>query len=201
MTSSSTDDASYCSNEVRSYAERRRTSRGRARVLPRRFADSVLIDPGNKERPNSETLDPDFGDGGRNLTPKPVALYEREEKELYLACRNFNMDKYFSTSRSTLTEEGNCNEGRNVVNEQEWQNCNFEEVEEKEEFADGDVVWAQLGAKYPAWPAIVINSMQESSELELDLCVPGSILVMFFGYFASGNKRVKQFKSQVVCFC
>lgn len=190
--STSSADASYCSGEVQSPGSRRTSARpsgGRANVISRRLFDSVQTDRRNKERRNSKTLESDFGVKAANS----VALYGQEEKELYWACRNFNSRKYVSTSRSTLTEEGHCN-----VDEQQWQNCNSEDEEdgkeEKKRFVVGDIVWAQLGKKHPAWPAIIVHATQQGSESGLDLCVPGAILVMFFGCSGAGNKRVREFE-------
>ncbi|XP_020265083.1 histone-lysine N-methyltransferase ATX4-like isoform X2 [Asparagus officinalis] len=190
VTSSSTASSFY-SGGVRSSTNRwdpARTSRGRAKVIPKRLPDCVLIDPGDEKRPNSKTLDPDFDGRGENSVgsrTNPIALYGKEEQDLYWACRNFNRNKHFSPSRSTVTKEGNCD-----VGEQWWQDCNFEQGgANMTQLAVGDVVWAQLGSTYPAWPAIVVDAMQQSSKTDSDLCVPGAILVMFFGCFGPGNKR------------
>ncbi|XP_052191803.1 histone-lysine N-methyltransferase ATX3-like [Diospyros lotus] len=58
-----------------------------------------------------------------------------------------------------------------------------------EDFVLGDIVWAKSGTKYPAWPAIVIDPMQQAPQTVLRVCVPGSVCVMYFGYSKNGKQR------------
>ncbi|URE37279.1 Histone-lysine N-methyltransferase [Musa troglodytarum] len=193
-----------------------RTSRGRAQTLPSRFNDSVLIDPWKKEKPKTKAPDPDSEikaepmeprKGNRSykssshssIFPVPVALFDEEER--YRACRNFSLEKY-SLSQSTSTSLCESLEKR----EERRPNPRFrypakkEKLQKKtlaqgkdyhrlEKFACGDIVWARSGKNYPAWPAMVIDPMQQAVGQIAEAYIPGAICVMFFGYSGRGNER------------
>ncbi|ONK81166.1 uncharacterized protein A4U43_C01F25980 [Asparagus officinalis] len=157
----------------------------------------------------TEVVDVKVKDCGRDFSYRDQHLETlSREEECYRACRNLSAKKHL-TSSSTLTsiheekfgahlgyfEEGRprnwyreivVNEDRKIVkqNVQKRKDYFF-----PEEFSLGDIVWAKSGKKFPAWPAVVIDPMQQAPELVLDSCIPGTICVMFFGYSANGNER------------
>ncbi|XP_009104342.1 histone-lysine N-methyltransferase ATX3 [Brassica rapa] len=58
-----------------------------------------------------------------------------------------------------------------------------------EDFAVGDLVWAKCGKRFPAWPGKVIDPDSQAPDSVLKHCVPGSLCVMFFGYSKNGTQR------------
>nr|XP_011470230.1 PREDICTED: histone-lysine N-methyltransferase ATX5 [Fragaria vesca subsp. vesca] len=197
-----------------------RTSRGRVQVLPSRFNDSVIenwkkesksnvrdnvedekpsLKPqknGKKVRSNAERI----GYGSKKYSEVEE---EEEEEEGYMPYKSYNMRKYNSGSRSTLTSvhehlvgNGRCSVVE-IVDEHE------DDVEEAvriskqrkdglygpEDFYSGDIVWAKPGKKEPFWPAIVIDPMTQAPELVLRACIPDAACVMFFGYSGNENQR------------
>ncbi|PKA64430.1 Histone-lysine N-methyltransferase ATX4 [Apostasia shenzhenica] len=194
-----------------------RTSRGRAQVLPSRFSDSVLIDPWKKEKPKCKFAEPDFDIGEELLVHKkgnnfivPAesnSIVLMREEECYRACRNFSVRKY-SFSRSALISSYECFAGGEermsppVTYSDEPLRFYPEEIVERnllkerrgdyflpEDFCLGDVIWAKSGKKFPAWPAIVINPMQQAPPAVLQSCIPGTLCVMFFGFSGNGKER------------
>ncbi|XP_010915647.1 histone-lysine N-methyltransferase ATX4 [Elaeis guineensis] len=149
--------------------------------------------------------------GATFVTVEPNSFALLEDEDCYRACRNLSAKKY-SSSHSTLTS---LNEslvgvedkyqplvpyvGKRVVgrSEQVAVECmpRKESAERKadvywlEDFVLGDIVWAKSGKKYPAWPAMVIDPMQQAPEVVLNSCIPGALCVMFFGYSGNGNER------------
>ncbi|XP_072999268.1 histone-lysine N-methyltransferase ATX4-like [Typha latifolia] len=131
------------------------------------------------------------------------------EEECYVACRDLTSGKKCSFSCSTLTslnESGveESNPSAATILEEVCGDLNTaavecrprkESVERKEDFfwpedfVLGDVVWAKSGKKYPAWPAVVIDPLQQAPEVVLNSCIPGATCVMFFGYSGNGNER------------
>ncbi|KAH7682321.1 Histone-lysine N-methyltransferase protein [Dioscorea alata] len=189
-----------------------RTSRGRAQVLPSRFNDSVLIDPWKKEKPKAKLRDPDFGFKEEKIElkckksvqkvanfsyfePNP-STFSGEEEECYRACRNLSSKKKYYTSLSTLTSlhEDVAGMEEPLGSNADWKHQKQSLEQRKDffwpqDFGLGDIVWAKSGKKFPAWPAIVIDPMQQAPELVLNSCIPGAMCVMFFGYSGGGNDR------------
>lgn len=144
-----------------------------------------------------------------SVLPNSITLFDEEER--YWACRNLKFKKN-SSSRSTLTSLHESFAGAEkwlppavdaefpLVYDSEPMTVEGgmlkKSVEQRkdfywpEEFVLGDIVWAKLGKKYPAWPAIVVNPMQQAPEAVLQSSIPGPICVMFFGYSGNGNERV-----------
>ncbi|KAI0524193.1 hypothetical protein KFK09_003557 [Dendrobium nobile] len=122
------------------------------------------------------------------------------EEDYRRACRNFRVKKY-SASRSTLTSlsesflgvEDPASFYSDAVSKEP--NLGREIVERRKDyffpgdFSLGDVVWAKSGKKYPAWPAVVINPMQQAPAMVLNSCIPGALCVMFFGFSGNGQER------------
>ncbi|WOL08280.1 histone-lysine N-methyltransferase ATX4-like [Canna indica] len=127
----------------------------------------------------------------------------------YQACRNVSAKKC-STSRSILTSLTHSMAGAEdnflqaATNAEEVVVGNSasalteskparETVERKddcyrpEDFVLGDIIWAKCGKKNPAWPAMVIDPMQQAPENVLNSCVPGALCIMFFGYSRNGR--------------
>ncbi|KAG1346441.1 putative Histone-lysine N-methyltransferase ATX4 [Cocos nucifera] len=137
-----------------------------------------------------------------------ITLFDEEER--YWACRNLKFKKN-SSSRSTLTSLNESSAGVEkwlppavdvefpLVYDSDPMTVETrmlkESIEQRkdfywpEEFVLGDIVWAKLGKKYPAWPAIVVNPMQQSPEAVPQSSIPGAVCVMFFGYSGNGNDR------------
>lgn len=203
-----------------------RTSRGRVQVLPSRFNDSV-IDNWRKDAKNAPqdcSLDEDYVvassrkektgqksaktiyNGAKSQIidedlrfeyPRCSTLFLEEDRE---ECRhkNFDLTKYYSSSRSSLTSS-----------HEHYNECTFEFVEEPvddvreengggredglygpEDFYAGDIVWAKSGKSEPFWPAIVIDPMTQAPDLVLRACIADAACVMFFGYSGSEDQRV-----------
>ncbi|KAJ6841016.1 histone-lysine N-methyltransferase ATX4-like [Iris pallida] len=173
------DDVS--STEAESGVRRRMTSRGRARFVPARFRDAVLIDPTKREKRGPEDLDPDFDPNPKPRTrPRSVTLYERED--LYWECQNFDARRN-STSRSSVTyvhEESSLSKKEGEQEEEEKGKISVA----TDQFATGEVVWAQVAGKYLVWPAMVMNPARHATDY-----VSGAVRVMFFGHSASGIQR------------
>lgn len=129
--------------------------------------------------------------------------------ECYRACRIFSTTNC-STSRSTLTslddsmveaedkylqqtpnmEESVVRYSISAVAESNSLRDTVERREDcywPEDFVLGDIVWAKCGKKNPAWPAMVIDPLQQAPENVLNSCVPGALCVMFFGYSRNGR--------------
>lgn len=129
--------------------------------------------------------------------------------ECYRSCRNFSTTNC-STSRSTLTslddsmveaedkylqqtpnmEESVVRYSISAVAESNSLRDTVERREDcycPEDFVLGDIVWAKCGKKNPAWPAMVIDPLQQAPENVLNSCVPGALCVMFFGYSRNGR--------------
>lgn len=57
-------------------------------------------------------------------------------------------------------------------------------------FRVGDIVWAKLGRRYPAWPAVVINPLTDAPDAVLNCCIADGLCVMYFGYSRNKKQRV-----------
>lgn len=66
------------------------------------------------------------------------------------------------------------------------------------DFLRGDIVWAKCSNRYPAWPAIVIDPLQEAPKSVLKACVPGTLCVMFYGYSKRGQRDYAWVKDGMV---
>lgn len=194
----------------------RKTSSGRAQVLPSRFNDSVLIDPWKKEKPKATASDPDFESSFGSVLPNSVSVFDEEER--YLACRNIGLKKY-SLLRNSLTypQEGfkDRNERFAPVRDQPSYVRKPKAVKEKSaketkkqrktniqpyEFACGDVVWAKLGKETAVWPAMVIDPVQLGLVQSANACISGAISIMLFGKQESGNEREYAWVKQETVF-
>lgn len=178
-----------------------RTSRGRTLVRPSRFSDSVSM----KEKSMVKRLEPELDVGVEPpecRKPRFINSVEADtlrlirEEECYRACRNFSVRRKYSTSRSALHETFSGLEEQLIplipedpasFNSKRGSDDRRKDSFVQENFGLGDVVWAKSGKKYPIWPAIVINPMQQAPAMVLHSCIPGAFCVMFFGY--SGKKR------------
>lgn len=182
-----------------------RTSRGRAQVLPSRFNDSVLIDPWKKEKPPApppkvEQLIPKSKPLCRKgaILDRTSALSEVDEDEgaqRYRACQNFVASRKYSMSLSTLTslhDEPYSGYHRNELmddedeEEEEDRQAHKEDLHWSTEFLYGDIVWARLGKRQPAWPGVVVDPARQAAA---DAMPPrprgGAVLcVMLFGWRA-----------------
>ncbi|VAH77984.1 unnamed protein product [Triticum turgidum subsp. durum] len=191
-----------------------RTSRGRAQVLPSRFNDSVLIDPWKKEKPAKPPAPPKV----EQLVPKSKPLCrkgaildrtsalsevdEDEEAQRYRACQNFVASRKYSMSLSALTslhDEPYSGYHRNELMEDEDEEAEEDLQAQKEdlhwstEFLYGDIVWARLGKRQPAWPGVVVDPARQAAA---DAMPPqprgGAVLcVMLFGWRAEFSDEKK----------
>ncbi|XP_057439659.1 histone-lysine N-methyltransferase ATX3-like [Lotus japonicus] len=144
-----------------------RSSRGRARVLPSRFRDSVI--------------------DSNSLRGVEMGSVKQGGKRSECGSENSLANK-FKSIRTTVTG------GRSLLVKTESDNGNGKKRKETfkpEDFALGDVVWAKCGKQYPAWPAVVIDPMSQAPESVLNCCVPGATCVMFFGY--SNNEKQRDY--------
>ncbi|PSS33006.1 Histone-lysine N-methyltransferase [Actinidia chinensis var. chinensis] len=124
----------------------------------------------------------------------------------YQRLKNFSFRKH-SSSQSTLTSlhEQLVDCQRYPVEELEEPvdltgiGGLLKEEEEEEErksglygqgdFLSGDIVWAKSGKNYPAWPAIVLDTVTQVPQQVLSFQVAGAVCVMFFGYSGNGTQR------------
>lgn len=187
-----------------------RTSRGRARALPSRFNDSVLLDPWKKEKESEKEkekkskkkfVDHDYDattDSSYQKDPDynvilPDILSVQDEEERYRACRNFGKRKYtpaISGSKVTTSlPPPPRKNGVQVVKRKRSLSVQIEEVREVE-FVYGDIVWGKKSKQHAAWPGIVIDPMQYAPEAIRVPRVPGALCLMFFGYSEVRNERV-----------
>ncbi|PKI72443.1 hypothetical protein CRG98_007189 [Punica granatum] len=202
-----------------------RTSRGRVQVLPSRFNDSV-IDNWRKDAkitPQDYSLDEDYvvassrkekasqksartirnGTNSRLIDedlgfeyPRCSTLFLEEDREEYRR-RNFDLTKYYSSSRSSLTSSHeHYNEGMYEFAEEPDDDLREENGSEREDglygpedFYSGDIVWAKSGKSEPFWPSIVIDPMTQAPDLVLRACIADAACVMFFGYSGSEDQR------------
>ncbi|KAK8939472.1 Histone-lysine N-methyltransferase ATX5 [Platanthera guangdongensis] len=172
-----------------------RTSRGRTLVRPSRFNDSVIIDSSKKEKPMLKQLEHELDftleplEYGKPSFINPVeanTLQLIREEECYRACRNFSVRRKYSASLSSLKETFlgleqrfppllACIEDPSSFNSKRASDDRRKDYFVPEDFVLGDVVWAKSGKKYPIWPAIVINPMQQAPAIVLHSCIPGAL--------------------------
>ncbi|PKA50193.1 Histone-lysine N-methyltransferase ATX5 [Apostasia shenzhenica] len=174
--------------------------------------DSIVIDPWKKEDPSSSVTDSDFEEMDhmkellkretsplKNLSFRSI-LYEKDE-DCCWAWRNLNERKNFvfrSTSTflhewSLVEEEvvhlktGNSDESKAAFRKIPAAAPEKKDLSNPIEFASGDIVWAKPGNEYPAWPAMVVNPLQQAHESVPEPYIAVSTRVMFFGYSGCGN--------------
>ncbi|OIW13584.1 hypothetical protein TanjilG_25683 [Lupinus angustifolius] len=186
-----------------------RSSRGRRRILPSRFNDSVLhtlnfnsslkIDDSNLEQGNRDEC------SSKNST---VLSYSDEKLKDDLDLVGFQKHASIKTTlnrnRLSLVKTDSSISGIGFQGlDQKGSNGNgkrSKEIYKLEDFALGDIVWAKCGKRYPAWPAVVIDPILQAPKSVLNCCVPGAICVMFFGYSKNGKQRDYAWAKQGMIF-
>lgn len=156
-----------------------RSSRSRARAIPSRFNDSVLIDGHNKEKSSSKSISEiDFSDKEENSPKGDIVLVPKSSK--------LKIVRNHASSLEADKEEPHLIE-RVMEPRKRDDPCLPEELEV------GEVVWAKSSKASPPWPAIVIDPREHAPEVVLNACVPSAICVMYFGHSASGNRVSESF--------
>lgn len=171
-----------------------RSSRGRSRMLPSRFGDSVLDTLKNvrikvEDEDSSFIDDSTIGEDVSKLSGIGSVKHEQEKEP----DGSEYADSTVIKSRTSLVQMESNTPGLNSEGLDPKTNENAEkrtEIYKLEDFASGDIVWAKCGKRYPAWPAIVIDPILQAPKSVLSCCVPGTICVMFFGYSKNGKQRV-----------
>ena len=189
--------------------EQSKSSRGRVRVAPSRFNDSVVDAWGNRRRKveKKESGHDDevrvvkkvkAGQGGEKGSSK---LFPRKDNgdssEVDFDDLGGGKDANLRVSMLSSSDDANS---LSVRGKDEF----FAEsgkpkdsavmrkgVYRPEDFAVGDLVWAKCGKRFPAWPGKVIDPDSQAPDSVLKHCVPGSLCVMFFGYSKNGAQRVR----------
>ncbi|KAF3526271.1 hypothetical protein F2Q69_00049695 [Brassica cretica] len=187
--------------------EQSKSSRGRVRVTPSRFNDSVVDAWGNRRRKveKKESGHDDevrvvkkvkAGQGGEKGSSK---LFPRKDNgdssEVDFDDLGGGKDANLRVSMLSSSDDANS---LSVRGKDEF----FAEsgkpkdsgvmrkgVYRPEDFAVGDLVWAKCGKRFPAWPGKVIDPDSQAPDSVLKHCVPGSLCVMFFGYSKNGTQR------------
>ncbi|XP_024020947.1 histone-lysine N-methyltransferase ATX3 isoform X2 [Morus notabilis] len=184
---------SHWNGEVESNLKRRegfgKSSRGRIRMLPSKFSNSVL----NywKKESKSEETDTSFDEEDNN-----VKIFAEESKrkidELGFV-RNQKKEKYgMKNSNDCIGFDNFECSGFGLLGVETLGKANVgkrREIYKPEDFTLGDIVWAKCGRSFPAWPAVVIDPLLEAPEPVLRCCVPGAICVMFYGFSKRGKQR------------
>ncbi|KAK1374001.1 Histone-lysine N-methyltransferase ATX3 [Heracleum sosnowskyi] len=67
-----------------------------------------------------------------------------------------------------------------------------------ENFEVGDVVWAKYSRNAIAWPAVVIDPLNDAPESVLDSCPPNTTCVMFFGYSKKGIREYGWIRQRLI---
>ncbi|KAJ4765750.1 Histone-lysine N-methyltransferase [Rhynchospora pubera] len=150
-----------------------RSTRTRARVVPSRFKDSVLVDGDNKEKSSSKSVSGiDSGENAGKSSNANMDLVPKSSKSKSL------MPKYVNNSEN---EESRMEE-RVLGSKKRDEQSLLEELE------IGEVIWAKSSKASPPWPAIVIEPREHAPEVVLNALVPGAVCVMYFGHSANGNR-------------
>lgn len=160
-----------------------RSSRGRVKMLPSKFKDSVLL--GTQKKKNSDI--------GIRFVNKGKENKRDSKNENDNGFDEFDYEKHAKSFKSIKkTVKGS----RVLLVKAESEN-GFDEKGKKGkeifklvDFHLGDIVWAKCGKTFPAWPAVVIDPILQAPESVLRRCVPDAICVMFFGYSKNGKQRV-----------
>lgn len=174
-----------------------RASRGRVKMLPSKFKDSVLLGTQKKnnrqiqnsklsfEGESSDTVIRFVNKGKENkCDPKKESDNGFDEFDYEKHAKSFkSIKKTVKGSRMLLVkaESGNCFDEKGKKGK---------EIFKLVDFHLGDIVWAKCGKTFPAWPAVVIDPISQAPESVLRRCVPDAICVMFFGYSKNGKHRV-----------
>ncbi|XP_024012806.1 histone-lysine N-methyltransferase ATX3 isoform X2 [Eutrema salsugineum] len=209
---------SLTSKESHLGSDQSKSSRGRVRVVPSRFNDSV-VDAWNTRRRKVELKEPSHDDdihvvkkvkgGGHDMSrsskfnlSKGRKLFPRKDNGdgSELDFDDWGNEKDANISMLSSSDDANSFSVRGK--EQSFSGRNLAEsgtlknptamrkgVYKPEDFAVGDLVWAKSGKRFPAWPAKVIDPISQAPDAVLKHYVPGSLCVMFFGHSKNGTQR------------
>ncbi|CAN6935842.1 unnamed protein product [Brassica oleracea] len=184
-----------------------KSSRGRVRVAPSRFNDSVVDAWGNRRRKveKKESGHDDevrvvkkvkAGQGGEKGSSK---LFPRKDNgdssEVDFDDLGGGKDANLIVSMLSSSDDANSlsvrGKGESFAESGKPKDSAAmrKGVYRPEDFAVGDLVWAKCGKRFPAWPGKVIDPDSQAPDSVLKHCVPGSLCVMFFGYSKNGTQR------------
>ncbi|XP_051142788.1 histone-lysine N-methyltransferase ATX5 [Andrographis paniculata] len=182
-----------------------RTSRGRVRLLPSRFNDSVLdnwkkegsISTGKNTVRNSGQ-DTDYVPFEKKDNSKFSSKSLKIRGDLTTGKKNsFQCRKFSPLSEEEIAELRNSSAALQEQledTEEEPDECcvaisSVDRLHRAKDFAEGDTVWAISGKNCPAWPAIVLNQESQVPQQVYNFRVAGAVCVMFFGYSGNGTQR------------
>ncbi|CAN1157181.1 Histone-lysine N-methyltransferase ATX3 [Linum perenne] len=148
-----------------------KSSRGRIRVLPSRFNDSVV-----ELLKNSNCRFEDIENDGFVKVTESSDSFMVEDKPL--------MERKGGTGAAQFRLERKDSESLKME-----QSGVRKDVYRLEDFGVGDIVWVRCGKRYPWWPAVVIDPIMQAPEAVLNCCVPGALCVMFYGHSKNGTQR------------
>lgn len=187
-----------------------RSSRGRVKMLPSKFKDSVLLGTQKKKKKKSQQIkrsklgfEGENSDIGIRFVNKGKENKCDLKKEIDNGFDEFDYEKHAKSFKSIKkTVKGS----RMLLVKAESEN-GFDEKGKKGkeifklvDFHLGDIVWAKCGKTFPAWPAVVIDPILQAPESVLRRCVPDAICVMFFGYSKNGKQRDYAWAKQGMVF-
>ncbi|CAH2063183.1 unnamed protein product [Thlaspi arvense] len=199
-------------------SEQSKSSRGRVRVVPSRFNDSIVDAWGNRRRKvelKESSHDDDIhvvkkvkGGHGKSAEngsskfhhlSKGSKLFPRKDDgdSSEGGFGDWGNEKDANIGISMLSSSDDASSFSVRGRERFYAESGMQKgpaamrkgVYKPEDFAVGDLVWAKCGKKFPAWPAKVIDPVSQAPDAVLKHCVPGSLCVMFFGHSKNGTQR------------
>lgn len=190
------------------------SSRGRVRVIPSRFNDSVVgawktksrkVESMESSHEEDKTLvkkvkgGHDKNGSSKLHLNKGTKLFSRQDNEdsSEVDFEDWNSEKDANVRSSMLSSSDDANSLPVRGIKKSYGRFNLADTSTKkgvykpEDFEVGDLVWAKCGKRFPAWPAKVIDPISEAPTSVLKHSVPGSLCVMFYGHSKNGTHRVR----------
>ncbi|VVB06535.1 unnamed protein product [Arabis nemorensis] len=206
-TSSSAGSLTSKESQLGSDQSNNMSSRGRVRVIPSRFNDSVVAAWKTKSR-KVESMESSHDEvkkvkgGGHDKSGssklhlnKGSKLFSRKDNEdsSEVDFEDWNSEKDANIRSSMLSSSDDANSLPVRGRKKSYGGFSLADtkkgVYKPEDFAVGDLVWAKCGKRFPAWPAKVIDPISQAPTSVLKHSVPGSLCVMFFGHSKNGTQR------------
>ncbi|XP_010469021.1 PREDICTED: histone-lysine N-methyltransferase ATX3-like isoform X1 [Camelina sativa] len=176
-------------------SDQSKSSRGRVRVVPSRFNDSVVgswkVSSRKVESTTESSHDDDMYSGKKAKGFSGSSKLNRSKAAKLVVPRKDNGDSSevdfdgWDVQIPMVSSSDDANSGML----KKKSDATRKGVYKPEDFTVGDLVWAKCGKKFPAWPAVVIDPLSQAPTPVLKHCVPGAICVMFFGYSKNGTQR------------
>lgn len=179
----------------------RRSLRGRVRALPARFSDSEMYS--EKRRKTGESRDCDVKkerkgmgsdglDNGRGLDEKSAEIESNLENDDDIPCvsslslANGDDEKVMALA---IDEENKPIEEKKRIDKRTEKKI-FNRLEN---FGVGDVVWAKYSRSAIAWPALVIDPLEDAPEIVFEQLCSKHDMCNVFWLLEEGNKGDQSF--------